>query len=269
VRWNYFAVRKEDDTEPRLRGTEDYFAYPNGLILRRMTYESLMPDDYFAYSQQPVELFGVVPAGKLIRDLFARDAEGGDYLTLALLDLYSDQQYGIYWSENGKVRRDGDDATLAAFSKSPGCALVMPFRDRLLFAVLGDASGFRTGHTDFVDHCSPGAKGGCEWGQGQWNHWPIGWLNSQESNWEPGSQHAYSFGSIGQFFVPEGKRYTAFVKDYFGNAKDMELNHWTSRRVFYVLLGAADDWDDIRRIGRNWLDKGNECAKPETIAGLE
>ncbi len=44
VRWNYFAVDKNDDAQPRLRGTEDYFAYPNGLILRRLSYESLVPD---------------------------------------------------------------------------------------------------------------------------------------------------------------------------------------------------------------------------------
>ncbi len=268
VRWNYFAVRKEDDTQPRLRGTEDYFAYPNGLVLRRMTYESLMPENHYAYSQQPVELFGVVPAGKLIKDLFSPDPDRGDYLTLALIDLYSDRKYEVYWGENGEVRRRGDDSTLAELSGSRGCALVMPFKDRLLFAALGDSSGFTTEKTDFVDHCTPGAKGGCEWGQGQWNHWPIGWVNSQEYNWEPGSPFAYSFGSIGQFFVPDGTRYTSFVKDYFGNAKDMELNHWTSHRVFYVLLGSAQDWDEIRRVGRTWLDKGENCANPESIADL-
>ena len=26
--------------------------------------------------------------------------------------------------------------------------------------------------------------------------------------------------------------------------------------------------EEIRRIGRNWLDKGKECAKPESIADL-
>ena len=45
VRWTYFCVNMNDDSKPRLRGTEDYFAYPNGLVLRRMTYESLMPND--------------------------------------------------------------------------------------------------------------------------------------------------------------------------------------------------------------------------------
>ncbi len=268
VRWNYFAVNKDDDTGPRLRGTEDYFAYPNGLVLRRLTYETLMPDSHFAYSQQPVELFGVAPVGKLISDLFRRDGEHGDYLTLAAIDVYSDLQYEIYWGERGEVRRRGDDATLSAISESRGRALVMPFRDRLLFMVFGDASGFPAGRSDLVDHCTPGVKSGCEWGQGIWDHWPIGWLNSQASNWKPGSPYSYSFGSIGQFFIPEGKRYTSFVKDYFGNARNMDLNRWTANRVFYVLLGTAGDWREIRRIGANWLDKGNACAQPESLIGL-
>jgi len=268
VRWNYFAVNMKDDTQPRLRGTEDYFAYPNGLVLRRMTYESLMPDHTFGYSQQPVELFGVAPVGKLIQDLFSRDAEQGDYLTLAALDVYSDRRYDIYWGEKGEVRRRGDDPTLAAISRSPGRALVLPFCDKLLFAVLGDASGFPAEKSALVDHCTPGVKSGCEWGQGLWDHWPIGWLNSQTSNWKPGSPYAYSFGSIGQFFVPDGKGYESFVKDYTAYSEDMELNRWTAHGVFYVLLGTAGDWDEVRRIGRSWLDQGAACARPESIADL-
>ena len=120
VRWTYFAVNMKDDTQPRLRGTEDYFAYPNGLVLRRMTYESLMPNDVVGYSTDPVELFGVAPVGSTIKDLFPRDAEHGDYLTHSVLDLYSNKRYDIYWDEKGKVRRRGDDATLAAITRSPG-----------------------------------------------------------------------------------------------------------------------------------------------------
>jgi len=269
VRWTYFAVNMNDDAKPRLRGTEDYFAYPNGLVLRRMTYESLMPGDVVGYSTQPVELFGVVPAGKLIKDLFPRDAQRGDYHTHAVLDLYSDRRYDLYWGEQGGVRRVGDDATLAAIARSPGCALALPFRDRLLFAVLGAASGFPAEKNQLVDHCTPGAEGGCGWGTGLWDHWPIGWLNSQTSLWKPGSPYAYSFGSVGQFFVPDGKRIKSFGEDYPKYCKDMGLNRWTAQRVFYVLLGAARDWDDLRRIGRSWLDKGNRCARPESIADLK
>ncbi len=255
VRWTYLAVNMLDDSAPRLRGTEDYFAYPNGLILRRMEYDSLMPDAVIGYSTQPVELFGVAPVGKLIRDLFPRDAQWGDYHTHTALDLYSDQRYDLYWGEDGTVRRSGDDATLAAISCSPGCALVMPFREGLLFAVLGHASGFPAGRSQLVDHCTPG-------------HWPIGWLNSQTSLWKPGSPYPYSFGSIGQFFVPEGKRMQSFAEDYPKYCQDMDLNRWTASRVFYVLLGAARDWDEVRRFGREWLDKGVKCGEPESIADL-
>jgi len=268
VRWTYFAVNMHDDTQPRLRGTEDYFAYPNGLVLRRLTYQSLMPQEVVGYSTQPVELFGVIPAGSTIKDLFPRDARQGDYHTLAAIDLYADRRYDIYWDDKGGVRRRGDDATLAAISRSPGCALVLPFKQQLLFAVFGTASGFPAEKSQLIDHCTPGAKGGCAWGTGLWDHWPIGWLNSQTSLWKPGSSYAYSFGSIGHFFVPDGKQIQTFATDYPAFCKDMDLNRWTAQRVFYVLLGAARDWDDLRHIGRRWLDQGADCALPKSIAGL-
>ncbi len=268
VRWTYFCVNMQDDSQPRLRGTEDYFAYPNGLVLRRMRYESLMPDSIVGYSTQPVELFGVAPVGTTIKDLFPRDAEHGDYLTHTALDLYSDRRYDLYWDEQGHVRRSGDDATLAAISLSPGCALVMPFRDRLMFAVLGNASGFVTGRNQLMDHSTPGAEGGAGWGTGLWDHWPIGWLNSQTSYWKPGSPYAYSFGSLGQFFVPEGQRIKAIGTDYPASCRDMQLNRWTERRWFFVLLGSAADWDEVRRIGRTWLDQGAGCREPDSVAGL-
>jgi hypothetical protein len=62
---------------------------------------------------------------------------------------------------------------------------------------------------------------------------------------------------------------TDFVDDYFGYARDMRLNHWTERGVFYVLLGTVREWDDGRRVGRNWLDKGKQCAKPASITNLK
>jgi hypothetical protein len=268
VRWTYFCVNQSDDSKPRLRGTEDYFAYPNGLVLRRLTYQSLMPDAVAGYSTQPVELFGLAPAGSALRDLFPRDAGHGDTHVLAALDLYSERRYDLFWDEKGKVRRQGDDATLVAIWRSQGCALVLPFREKLLFAVLGAASGFSPKYNRLVDHCTPGAQGGAGWSAGLWDHWPVGWINSQGSLWKPGSPYAYSFGSIGQFFVPEGKQLIAFWPDYSGYCKDMEFNRWTERQVFYVLLGAAADWDAIRRIGRHWLDKGPACARPESIADL-
>lgn len=268
VRWVYQCVNMNDDTRPRLRGTEDYFARRDGLVLRRMSYESLMPDEVVGYSTQPVELFGVAPVGATLADLFPRAPGNGDYLTHTVLDLYSGRHYDLYWDESGGVRREGTDARLAAISRSRGCALVLPFREKLLFAVLGEASGFAPERNQLVDHCTPGAEGGCGWGTGLWDHWPIGWLNSQTSYWKPGSPYPYSFGSVGQFFVPPGKRIRSFATDYPELCKDMELNRWTERRVFSVLLGAADDLAEVRRIGRKWLDKGERCLEPESLDGL-
>ena len=139
----------------------------------------------------------------------------------------------------------------------------------MLFAVLGAASGFPPKRNQLIDHCTPGAEGGAGWGTGLWDHWPIGWLNSQTSLWKAGSPYSYSFGSIGQFFVPEGKRIKSFWRDYSEYCKDMELNRWTEGRIFYVLLGAALTWGDIRRIGRTWLEKGSDCALPASITGLK
>jgi hypothetical protein len=269
VRWNYFCVNMTDDSQPRLRGTEDYIAYPNGLVWRRMKYESLMPEAIVGYSTQPVELFGVAPGGAGLRDLFPRDAEHGDYHALSAVDAYTDRRYDIYWDESGKVRRRGDDSLLAAISRSPGYALVIPFKARLLFAAMGPASGFPAEKSQLIDHCTSGAQGGAGWGAGRWDHWPIGWLNSQTSYWKPGTPYPYSFGSIGHFLVPDRKRIQVFWRDYSEYCKDMELNRWTAQRAFYVLLGTAHGWDDVRRIARAWLDKGPACARPESIADLK
>lgn len=73
---------------------------------------------------------------------------------------------------------------------------------------------------------------------------------------------------MGQFFVPDGKRIWSFWKDYSAYCQDMDRNRWTERRSFHVLLSAARDWEEIRRIGRRWLDRGSVCTKPERLAGL-
>jgi len=268
IRWTYFCVNMRDDSRPRLRGTEDYIAYPDGLVWRRMKYESLLPDEIVGFSTQPVELFGLAPVGASLRDLFPEDAEHGDYHALSAVDVYADRRYDIYWDEEGNVRRRGDDRVLAAISRSPGFALVLPFKEALLFAALGGSSGFPPERSQLIDHCTTGAEGGCGWGAGRWDHWPIGWTNSQTSLWKAGSPHPYSFGSIGHSLVPAGSRIESFGQDYPRLCGDMEHNRWTAGRIFYVLLGSARGWDEVRSIARRWLDKGMGCARPESIADL-
>lgn len=268
IRWNYFAVNMHDDAQPRLRGTEDYFAYANGLVLRRATYASMMPNEIIGYSTTPVELFGIAPPRASLASLFEADHKHGDFLVHVAMDVFSDLRYDIFWDEAGNVRRTGDDCTLEAISQSKGFALVLPFRDGLLFAILGEASGFPAKNSQLIDHCTPGAMGGAGWGVGRWDHWPIGWLNSQTSYWKPDSSYPYSFGSIGHFLVPAGKRIRTFWDDYSALCRNMDFNRWTENRTYCVLLGKAPDWETIRQVGRRWLEKGALCMSPASLEDL-
>ena len=52
VRWTYYGVNMETG-QRAYRGVEDFWAYPNGLIVRRQTFESLLPDDPRGYAPSP------------------------------------------------------------------------------------------------------------------------------------------------------------------------------------------------------------------------
>ena len=58
VRWTYFGVNI-DTGQKAYRGTEDFWAYPNGLVVRRQEYETLLPGQYNGYSREPIELIGL------------------------------------------------------------------------------------------------------------------------------------------------------------------------------------------------------------------
>ena len=266
VRWNYFCVNKDDDSHPALRGTEDYIAYPNGLMWRRLTYETMMPGDTNGYSWQPIDFFAAAPNGTEWRDLFPRDEEHKDYLVGSVLDAFSDKHYDVFWDDNGKPRRVGNAALLLEISHSRGLAIVMPFKEGYLFTILGAASGFPSEKSQVVDH-SFNDTGGWGWGAARWDHWPVGWLNSQTNDYKPGeSKYPYSFGPFSHYIVNHPLKDGA--KDYKREVNDMDLNRWTERHVYYTLTGAARDMESIRKLARRWLDQGHACAKPESIAGL-
>jgi hypothetical protein len=48
----------------------------------------------------------------------------------------------------------------------------------------------------------------------------------------------------------------------------MDHNRWSEKHVYYTLNGVAKDMETIRKIGRQWLEKGTQCAKPESAEGL-
>ena len=96
MKWNYFCVNKEDDSQPALRGTEDYVAFPNGLVWRRLTYSTLQPEKPEGYSWQPIDFFALAPAGTEWKDLFPVDELHGDYLVGWVLDAYSAKRYDVF-----------------------------------------------------------------------------------------------------------------------------------------------------------------------------
>ena len=137
--------------------------------------------------------------------------------------------------------------------------------------MLGDASGFPSANNRIVDHSTPGARGGSGWGEGIWDHWPIGWLNlaGNESDWVAGSPYTYHFGSIGQFLVPNGKPLVSFWRDYSEYCKDMDFNRWTEQHVFYVLLGLGGQLGHHPSASAGLLDQGANCAPPRKHRQLE
>jgi hypothetical protein len=265
VRWNYCCVNAKDDSHPVLRGTEDYIAYPNGYVWRRLTYESLIPNSPNGYSWQPIDFYTVVPSGMTWSDLFFQDRQDGDYHVGSVLALYSDEHYDSYWNDKGEPRRTGDTELLQRISHSPGSAMVMPFKAGFLFTILGSSGGFPAEKSQVVDHCFDDT-GGWGWCSQRWDHWPVGWLNSQTNIYKPGSPYPYSFAPFSHYLVDKPLRNAK--ADYPAAARNMELNRWSERHVFYTLTGVAQDLESIRRLGRQWLDKGNQCARAESISTL-
>jgi len=265
VRWNYLCVNKDDDSNPALRGTEDYIAYPNGLVWRRLTYSSLMPDDPRGYSWQPIDFFAGAPTGTTWKDLFPRDERHGDYRVGTVIDAYSPKRYDVFWDDEGKPRREGDARLLLDISHSAGFSMVMPFQEGSIFTIMGESSGFPREKSQIVDH-SFNDTGGWGWVSARWDHWPVGWLNSQTNMYKPGSKYPYSFGPFSHYIVNQPLKDAA--ADYAREAGDMELNRWSEKHVYYTLTGVAHDVDSIRRLARSWLDQGANCARPESIANL-
>jgi hypothetical protein len=274
VRWNYFCVNKDDDSHPVLRGTEDYVAYPNGLMWRRLTYETMLPDKPEGYSWQPIDYFAVAPNGSEWADLFARDAEHKDFNVATALDAFSDKKYELFWDEKGKPRRNGTAELLLEISHARGLAMVMPSKEGCLFTILGNDSGFPSEKSQVVDH-SHNDTGGWGWGAARWDHWPVGWLNSQTNDYKAGaSKYPYHFGPFSHYVVNKPMKNVAGLdfqdpaSDFHRETYDMELNRWSERHVFYTLTGVGQSVESVRKLARRWLEKGHDCAKPESIAAL-
>jgi len=265
VRWNYFCVNKDNDSRPALRGTEDYITYPNGLVWRRLTYSTLMPEKPEGYSWQPIDFFAVAPSGTTWSDLFERDKQVGDYHVASALAADSNLRYDVYWTDGRGPRRNGDRHVLLDIAHSSGFAMVVPFKAGYLFTIMGAASGFPAEKSQIVDH-SFTDTGGWGWGSRRWDHWPIGWVNAQAHEYKPGSPYPYHFGPFSHYIV--NKPIEDAHRDYPIEARDMDLNRWSERHVYYTLTGVGKDLESIRRLAARWLGKGKACASPQSVAEL-
>src|SRR3989442_6418245 len=233
--------------EPAYRATEDFWAHPNGLILRRQSYESLIPHEHKGYAREPIEMIGMCPVGKLWFDVLRTDPSSGASHALAVLDPFSQKRYDLYWESapepqniwKANPRRSG--ANWKSLDDSPGVALIVPMQEGSPFCIFGDASGFRHDFTRIKEH-SFRDTGGWGWVSKSWDHWPIGWLNSQAPEVNPDSLKKYP-----NHFSPAGMD--------LWDLPDEE----SARRVFYSLIGVAGGkFGKDRNNPPKWVGRGEK-----------
>jgi hypothetical protein len=248
VRWTYFGVNIKAG-EPAYRATENFWAYPNGLILRRQSYRTLKPGDPRGYAREPIETIALCPAGKLWYDILEAGGRPDESHALAVLDPYSEKRYDVFWKRQpgtlwgATPRRTG--AAWKELDDARGVALIVPMHEGAPFCVFGDASGFRHDFTRIKDH-SFTDTGGLGWISKSWDHWPIGWLNSQE---HPVNQE--TLGRYPNHFSPAGMDFFALP------------NEECERGVYYSLIGVGGaNLETIRKVAKRWL------AEPHTAQRL-
>jgi hypothetical protein len=95
--------------------------------------------------------------------------------------------------------------------------------------------------------------GGVGWVSSSWDHWPVGWLNSQGHEVDAASLARYP-----NHFSPMGMDFFALP------------NEESERGVFYSLIGVGgSDLEQIRKAGRAWLEMGpSRITQPTSAATL-
>ena len=256
VRWTYFGVNMQSG-RAAFRGVEDFWAFPNGLILRRQQYSTLMPGENTGYAREPIELIAMSPVGKLWFDVLEQVPHGESHAFVGL-DAFSDARVDIFWKRQSKARQPFAGTSRRTGSpwkqidEAHGFAGIIPFSDGYPFVVLGDNSGFAHETTRLKEH-SDKTTGGWGWRSLTWDHWPIGWLNSQAHDVDD-----ESYKKFPSHFAPFGLDLWSLP------------NEQTEGRAFYSLMGVGNsDVEAIRRVARNWLENGPERAiDPNQVAAL-
>jgi hypothetical protein len=278
IRWTYLDV-DEKGNPPNLRGTDDFVTYPNGIIWRRQTYQTFYPDRDTAHCASPLDFFTAIPAGVHYSELMPKDEQHGDYMVGSFLDVYSDKKYSVFWDKSDKpgwtgpyyARRTGEQWFLD-IERSPGRAAVQTYRDGLAYCTMGDAGGYLASRTQLWDNSHPDTSP-CDWGNAKMIHWPIGWVNSGGviGNDKDIMTYPYHIDTLSMAFVSkpypmnaEARSWPNIKKDWFTKQQE----RWVDERVFYCLHGVEHDFETIRKGSRRWLDKGPDCARPESVKDL-
>ena len=254
VRWTYLAVNMASG-EAAFRGVEDFWAFPNGLVLRRQRYYSLKPGDNRGYAREPIELIVMSPVGKLWYDVLAAEPSTGESRAFVGVDAFSRARVDIFWKKKddpkkiyaGTARRTG--SPWKEIDDARGFAGIIPLRDGSPFFIIGDASGFPHEATRLKEHSDRKGTGGWGWGTLTWDHWPVGWLNSQAHDLS-----AETFGRYPSHFAPFGLDLWSMP------------NESTERRDFYSLMGVGGaNVEAIRELAKGWLSAAT-AGQPERVA---
>jgi hypothetical protein len=256
IRWTYFGANKESG-RAAFRGVEDFWAFPNGLVLRRQQYSTLMPGDSHGYAREPIELITMSPVGKLWFDVLAQEPSGESHAFIGL-DAFSKARVDIFWKRQRKARQPfaGTSRRVGSpwkeIDDARGFAGIIPLSDGSPFVALGDSSGFPHEDTRLKEH-SDKTTGGWGWRSLSWDHWPIGWLNSQAHDVDD-----ESYKKFPSHFAPFGLDLWSLP------------NEATEQRAFYSLMGVGGgEVEAIRQLSRSWLEMGPaKATDPGHVASL-
>ncbi len=250
VRWTYFGVNQFTG-EQYYRGVEDFWAYPNGYIVRRQTYSSLA-DNIHGHSREPIENIGMCPVGKTWVDVLRKNEDTGEHHALVVLNAFTPDRYDVFWKHHpgtlytATPRRVG--SSWQKIENAAGVAIILPMKEGSPFCVFGDASGFRHDFTRIKDH-SYIDTGGVGWIGQSWDHWPIGWLNSQGHEVDKESLQKYP-----NHFSPAGMDFFALP------------NEEAESGIYYSLIGVGgNNLEMIREAAAKWLAMNSGLTKPENL----
>jgi hypothetical protein len=194
-----------------------------------------------------------VPGGKLWFDVLEKDPATGENHALAILDVFSDKRYDVYWKHKPGTLLDSTHRRTGCnwqdVEDSPGVLLADTMVDGSPFCVFGDASGFRHDYTKLKDHTFVQEI----WGSMSWDHWPIGWVNSQGHEVDANTLKLYpnAFSTLGM--------------DFFALPDTEEV-----RGVYYSLIGVAGhNLEPARAAARKWLEKGEATITHDPDSGAD